>query len=144
MGACGILIPEAYGGLGLGLLEAALAAEALGRRAAPSPFLGSGVLAPLALVLAGEEAQKARWLPDLAAGRTIAGAALSEAAAGARDQAGLTGRSGRLCGSALFVIDGAAADLLILADREGGFISLSGQARARPTRPCKPLTGPGG
>src|SRR5213595_2772803 len=48
-GLAGIVVPEAFGGLGLGLLDAALASEALGRAVAPVPFLGV-VLAPMALV----------------------------------------------------------------------------------------------
>ena len=49
----GVLVPEEHGGLGLGLLEAALIAEALGKHVAPVPFLGTAVMAPLALMLAG-------------------------------------------------------------------------------------------
>jgi alkylation response protein AidB-like acyl-CoA dehydrogenase len=77
LGLPGLLIPEEHGGLGLGLLEAALAAEALGRVVAPTPFLGSAVLAPLALALAGSDEQKRRWLPRLAAGQAVAGVAIS-------------------------------------------------------------------
>src|SRR6188768_2758048 len=49
LGLPGLLVPEEHGGLGLGMLEAALAAEALGKVVAPTPFLGTAVLAPLAL-----------------------------------------------------------------------------------------------
>ena len=49
LGVAGLLVPEAAGGAGLGLLDAALVAEALGRHAAPTPFLGTAVLASLAL-----------------------------------------------------------------------------------------------
>src|ERR1044072_1616795 len=47
-GLPGVAVPEEFGGQGLGLLEAALASEALGAVVAPVAFLGS-VLAPLAL-----------------------------------------------------------------------------------------------
>ena len=120
LGVPGILIPEEHGGLGLGLLEAALAAEALGAAVAPTPFLGSAVLAPLALTLAGSDAQKAKWLPKLAAGEITAGAAIAEAVAGGRDGAGVEARAGKLTGKALFVLDGMAADLLVVADAKGG------------------------
>ena len=70
-GLPGIVIPEAFGGLGLGLLDAALASEALGRAVAPVPFLGV-VLAPLALMAAGTPAQQADWLPKLATGEVLA------------------------------------------------------------------------
>src|SRR5690348_15324458 len=49
LGAPALLVPESFGGLGLTLLDAALAAEELGRHVAPVPFLGSAVLAPIAL-----------------------------------------------------------------------------------------------
>lgn len=119
MGLPGLLIPEEHGGLGLGLVEAALAAEALGAAAAPAPFLGSAVLAPLAL-RGGSADQQAKWLPRLASGEATAGVAISEPVAGARDGAGVEARDGRLTGKALFVIDAEGADLLIVADRTGG------------------------
>lgn len=120
MGLPGLMTDEAHGGLGLGLLEAALAAEALGAAAAPTPFLGSAVLAPLALKLGGSAEQQAKWLPKLASGEVRAGVAISEAVAGARDGAGVEASKGRLNGFALFAIDAVGADLLVVADRAGG------------------------
>jgi alkylation response protein AidB-like acyl-CoA dehydrogenase len=119
LGAAGVLIPEEHGGLGLGLLEGALIGEALGAHAAPSPFLGSAILAPLALLTAGSAAQQAAWLPGLASGEVLAAIAISEAIGGARDGAGVSASGGRLSGRALFVIDGLEADLIVVADREG-------------------------
>src|SRR5215468_11243974 len=58
LGVPGILIPEAFGGLGLSLLDAALAHEMLGRHIAPAPFVGTAVMAPLAIVGSGSESQK--------------------------------------------------------------------------------------
>src|SRR6185437_10546539 len=120
LGLPGLLIDEEHGGLGLGLLESALAAEQLGAAVAPAPFLGSAVLAPLALKLGGSEAARAKWLPKLAAGEASAGIAIAEAVAGARDGAGVEAADGRLTGKALFVLDAPGADLLIVADRQGG------------------------
>jgi alkylation response protein AidB-like acyl-CoA dehydrogenase len=120
LGLPGLLVPEEHGGLGLGLMEAALAAEALGRVVAPTPFLGSAVLAPLALKLAGSPEQQAHWLPRLASGQVTAGVAISEPIAGARDDAGVTGGDGKLTGKALFALDAPGADLLVVADRRGG------------------------
>ena len=127
LGAAAVLIPEAHGGLGLTLLDAALIAEALGRFAAPSPFLGGAVLAPLALAH-GSDAQQARWLPRLAAGEAIAGVAIAEGTAGARDGSGVTASGGKLDGKALFVIDAAEADLFIVADTAGGLHLADGDA----------------
>jgi len=120
VGLPGLMVPEEHGGLGLGMLEAALAAEALGKVAAPSPFLGSAVLAPLALKLGGSDEQRRRWLPKLATGACVAGVAISEPIAGARDGAGVTAANGRLTGTTLFALDGSGADLLIVADTSGG------------------------
>jgi alkylation response protein AidB-like acyl-CoA dehydrogenase len=120
LGLPGLLVPEEHGGLGLGLLEAALAAEALGRVVAPTPFLGSAVLAPLALKLAGTDEQRRAWLPKLAAGEVTAGVAISEPIAGARDGAGVTAKDGKLNGKAMFALDAPGADLLVVADRSGG------------------------
>src|SRR3954466_12692154 len=55
-GLAGVVIPEEHGGLGLTLLDAALASEALGAAVTPAPFMGS-VLAPIALLRGGSAAQ---------------------------------------------------------------------------------------
>ena len=68
LGIAGIVIPEQYGGMALGILEAALVAETLGRYVAPVPFVGSAVMAPLALMKAGTVRQRDHWLPHLASG----------------------------------------------------------------------------
>ncbi len=128
LGVPGVLIAEAHGGLGLTLLDAALIAEALGAHVAPALFLGSAVLAPLALEGAGSPEQQAAWLPRLAAGEALAGVAIGEAISGARDGAGVTAREGRLHGKALFAIDAAEADFLVVADRAGGLWLVAGDA----------------
>ena len=50
LGLHGLLVPERFGGAGLGILDAAVAAEALGYAAAPVPFTGSIVMATLAFM----------------------------------------------------------------------------------------------
>ncbi len=119
LGAPAVLVPEAYGGLGLGVLDAALLAEVLGRHAAPVPYIGP-VLAGLALSLSGSETQKLAWLPGIASGKTVLGLALSEFASGARMDAGVSASQGMLNGKALFALDAATADAFIVADRAGG------------------------
>jgi alkylation response protein AidB-like acyl-CoA dehydrogenase len=119
LGLPGLLIADEHGGLGLGMVEAAIAAEALGAAVAPAPFLGSAVLAPLALTLAGSPEQQTQWLPKLAAGQVTAGVAISEAVAGARDAAGVEAAEQKLNGRALFALDARGAGFLIVADRQG-------------------------
>ena len=63
MGWIGTAIPEAHGGAGFGYLELCVIAEELGRSLAPTPFASTIYLAAEALLLAGSEAQKKRWLP---------------------------------------------------------------------------------
>jgi alkylation response protein AidB-like acyl-CoA dehydrogenase len=71
LGLVGILIPEAYGGQGQTLLEAAILYEEMGRFLAPSPHFVSAVLAATAIEAAGSEAQKQAWLPRIAAGEAV-------------------------------------------------------------------------
>jgi alkylation response protein AidB-like acyl-CoA dehydrogenase len=79
LGLGGLLVPEDHGGSGLGMMDAALAAEALGHAAAPAPFLGSGVMAPLALRWCGTPEQQEDYLPRLAAGEMRVAVALQPA-----------------------------------------------------------------
>lgn len=118
IGVSGLLIPEEYGGLGLGMLEAALVAEAMGAHVAPGRFLGSTILAPLALMTSGSEWQKG-WLPFLARGEQSASVAIAEPIAGARDGAGVVARDGKLTGRTMFAIDAYGPELLIVADQSG-------------------------
>src|SRR5258707_12725875 len=67
-GITGLAVPERHGGAGLGVLDAAVAAESLGYHAVPGPFAASLVIAPLALQASGTEAQQQEWLPRIAAG----------------------------------------------------------------------------
>lgn len=118
LGMAGLLIPEEFGGAGLGLLEAALVAEELGRSAAPIPFTGTAVMAPLALLLAGTDEQKAGWLPKLAVGDVRIGVGVAEAAAGRRDGTGVHATGGRLNGYTRAVIDAAECTAFLIADTE--------------------------
>lgn len=127
-GLPGVVVPEEHGGLGLGLLDAALAAEAIGRAVAPAPFLGA-VVGSVVLARAGSAAQQSAWLPKIASGETVVGLAISEALAGARDGAGVTAKGDRLTGTALFVTDALSADLFIVADRAGGLHLVRGDAQ---------------
>ena len=113
LGVAGLLVPEAHGGSGLGMLDAAVAAESLAWGVAPGPFLGSAVMAPVALLAAGSAEQQARWLPRLATG-SVASGWLRTSWSPRRDGAGVALRGGRLHGLALMVIDGIDADQLLV------------------------------
>ena len=49
LGIPALLIPEEHGGLGMTPMDAAIVAESIGYHVAPSPFLGSAIMAPVAL-----------------------------------------------------------------------------------------------
>ncbi len=117
LGVTGLAIDEAHGGAGLGTLDCALVAESLGAHVAPAPFVGACVLAPLALARGGSPAQRAHWLPRVAAGEARFGIAIAEHC-GAREDAAVEVRDGRLHGRALFVID-FDADAYLVASVDG-------------------------
>jgi alkylation response protein AidB-like acyl-CoA dehydrogenase len=123
-GYAAVLVPEAYGGLGLGVLDAGLIAEELGHTLAPSPFLSTAVLGAWAVSHAGSEAQKSRLLPAIAEAGTIVALAVDEQAkhrpGAIATRAERDGGGFRLDGSKLFVVDGHVADTLIVAARTGG------------------------
>lgn len=119
LGVPGMMVPEAYGGMAFGMLEAALVSEVMGRHVAAVPFIGTCVLGPLAIARGGSDALKEAWLPKIATGDIRVGVALSEQT-GAREDAGITVEGDRLSGRSLFVIDGGMADIFVVADTQGG------------------------
>jgi alkylation response protein AidB-like acyl-CoA dehydrogenase len=104
----GLLVPERFGGAGLGVLDAALAAEALGHAVAPVPFVGSVVMATLALVNSGTEAQQDEYLPMIGAGESRFAVALPSLA-GQTGAASVSLDGGRLSGRVTGVADAGAA-----------------------------------
>ena len=118
LGISGLLVPEEYGGTGLALLDAMLVQEMLGRHVVPVAFLATSVLTPLALLAAGSEAQKQKWLPAIADGSLQVAMGLSEAS-GSRDEAGIVAADDILNGRALFVLGAAGAELILLITGEG-------------------------
>ena len=121
LGVPALGIPEAYGGMGLSPLEVCVVAEEIGRAAAPVPFDTSVVLATEALKLAGSDAQKKKWLPDLASGKAIGTLAIAEGAQPPKPRNIRTMfGGGRLNGRKLPVTDGEAATFAIVLANTGG------------------------
>ena len=115
MGFLGVAIPEAFGGAGAGHLELCVIAEEMGRALAPVPFSSTVYLAAEALMLAGSDAQKQKWLPKIASGEAIGTLALFEGKGNPSPEAiKLTASGGTLTGVKKPVPDGAIADF---ADR---------------------------
>jgi alkylation response protein AidB-like acyl-CoA dehydrogenase len=124
MGWAGILVPQDYGGLGLGHVEAGVVMEELGHTLTPSPFLSTAVLAATAIARAGTDKQKENYLPKIVAGELIATLAIDEAAKHHPEKTAMTaaraGNSFKLSGAKTFVIDGHVANLVITVARTAG------------------------
>ena len=76
LGLSGLVIPEEYGGLGLNMLFATVVSSSLGSGTAPVPYVGSYVMAPMAINLGGDENQRNNWLPKIAGGECVIGCLL--------------------------------------------------------------------
>jgi alkylation response protein AidB-like acyl-CoA dehydrogenase len=124
MGFAGLLVPEDFGGSGLGSVEAGIVMEEIGRTLMPSPLLSTAVLATSALSRGGSAAQKSEYLPKISAGSLLAALAVDEGAKHRPLQTTLqavrSGNGFRLNGAKAFVVDGHVADLLIVAARTTG------------------------
>ena len=124
MGFSGLLVPEQFGGSGLGCVEAGIVMEEIGRTLMPSPFLATSVLAASALSRGGSEAQKAQHLPKISDGSLLAALAVDEGAKHRPLHTGMqalrSGNGFKLSGDKAFVVDGHTAGLLIVAARTAG------------------------
>jgi alkylation response protein AidB-like acyl-CoA dehydrogenase len=124
LGFAGVLVPEQYGGSGLGAVEAGVIMEAIGRTLAPSPFLCTAVLGASLIAQHGSEAQREALLPAIAAGEHLVALAVDESAKHRPERQTLRaeadGDGFRLDGAKVFVVDGHVADTLIVAARTGG------------------------
>jgi len=121
LGWTAAVIPEAYGGLGLSYLELSVIAEELGRAVAPVPYSSSVYLATEALLMAGSEAQKEKWLPRLATGDAIGTFALGEGPGQPRaEKLATVASSGAISGVKIPVADGDIADFAVVVARSDG------------------------
>ena len=151
LGALGVAIPEAYGGLGLGQLELCVVAEQVGRALAPAPVASSIYLFADLLMAAGSEAQKTAILPGIADGSITGAVAFAETAGsvlGAADRCSFS--NGALSGTKIAVLDGGQSDFAIVSavDAQGGsqlaLVKLDGVGVTRVATPSldpsRPLT----
>jgi len=120
-GWTGLIIPEEYGGLGLGLVELAAVAEEMGRACLPSPFV-STVWAAALIARAGNEGQRNQYLDAISQGELKATVALLEESAdwnpdSVELRAELDGKNLRLNGRKEFVTDAEVADLILCVAR---------------------------
>jgi len=123
-GYTGIVFPEEFGGVGLGIVELILLMEEAGRALLPGPFFSTVALAGSVLhTITGPE-QKKKYLSPICRGEARATLAFLEAAA-SWDVADLQmiAVNGRLKGEKLFVPDAAVADWIIVAARNEVFLT---------------------
>lgn len=116
----GVYLPEAYGGLGGGLIEQVLVIEQLSRACGgiALAFAASG-LGVLPIMLLGNAEQRARWIPDLASGKKLAAFSITEPGAGSdatatKTTAKLDGDHYVLNGVKSFVSNGEVADTYVV------------------------------
>jgi butyryl-CoA dehydrogenase len=121
LGLLGVMLPEKWGGAGMDALSYAVALEEIARACASTAVAMSVqcslVCAPI--LNEGSDAQRARWLPDLAAGRKIGCFALSEPEAGSdakaqRTRAAKDGDRWLLNGTKNFITNAPVADVMIV------------------------------
>ncbi len=125
LGLQSLHIPEEFGGQGFTFVELGIVLEEMGRVLLCAPYFSTVVLAADAIINAGTDDQKAKLLPGIAAGETIAALAFTEPngkwdADGIEMVAKGSGDSYTLDGTKMFVIDGHTADLIVVAARLEG------------------------
>jgi alkylation response protein AidB-like acyl-CoA dehydrogenase len=124
MGWTGIIVPEQYGGSGLGYLTFGLVLEETGRQLTASPLFSSALVGASCLLLAGSDAQKQQYLPSIVDGSIIATLAVDEGPRHAPEKVAMraekTASGYQLNGSKTFVSEGMSATHMIVAARTSG------------------------
>ncbi len=125
LGWLGIVIPEEFGGAGLGYMDQMTVLEQMGRGLMPEPFVSTVLLGTTALLLGGSAAQKKEHLPKIAAGERLVTVAYQEAGSrydvrkvatkAAKRSGGWT-----LSGEKIQVLDGHVADRIVVSARTSG------------------------
>ena len=124
LGWAGIVLPEEYGGAGLGYSHLMVVMEELGRGLMPEPMIPT-TFASSAVLIGGHEPQKREWLPSVASGESLLAVAYLEAASrfdphrvGTRAER--HGKGWRLRGEKRLVLNGHVADRLLVSARTSG------------------------
>ncbi|MBO9499245.1 MAG: acyl-CoA dehydrogenase family protein [Novosphingobium sp.] len=121
MGWTGVIVPEAYGGTGLGYLSLGLILEEAGRNLVATPLAASALGAASALVLGGSEAQKQQWLPGIVSGDVVGALAIDDTSRHDPGNIATTATEAEngwtLDGTKMFVAEGDGANLFIVAAR---------------------------
>lgn len=142
-GMTGLVVPDEFGGAGGGHVERCVVLAELGAALAPVPYLASAVLATDIVLTLGDRDLAEELLPAIASGERIAAAAVADTGGrwgsaadsvwAARDGAGW-----RLVGEAAFVVDGTAADHVLVYTDHGWFVVDGAAVSWRPSRTLDP------
>jgi alkylation response protein AidB-like acyl-CoA dehydrogenase len=120
LGLQGLLVPEKFGGTGFGFKHLQIVMEEMGRALVCAPYLSTAVLAVSALLASRDDDRCAQLLPGIADGSSIAALAFTDrrgrwAACDDHVRATADGSGWTLTGSMHYVLDGAAADIVLVA-----------------------------
>ncbi|MFI5953931.1 acyl-CoA dehydrogenase family protein [Cryptosporangium sp. NPDC051539] len=126
IGVQGLAVAEEYGGAGGGLRELVVAGEELGRTLFPGPFLSSVLLSATLLARSADRSAMGAVLPGIAGGTLVCTVALPGHGSPAETTvvAAADGEAWRLTGTVPQVLDGQAADLLLVPARHDGLVSI--------------------
>jgi 3-oxocholest-4-en-26-oyl-CoA dehydrogenase beta subunit len=142
-------LPDASGGMGLGLLAQCLVLEQVGRTLAPVPVLPSIVTGAMAIAQHGTSGQRDEWVPPAATGEKILTAALAEPVNQDRQRpatvARRDGTGWRLDGTKTAVPAATLADLMLIpattADGGAGVFLVDPSAEGLTVTPQQLTTG---
>jgi len=133
LGWLGLIVPEEYGGIGLGWIDLTVVLEETGRGLSPLP-IASQALSAAAILRCGNDEHKANWLPAMASGEAICTLSLYDdpnwidpaaiTLNGIRVDNGL-----QISGSKAFVTDAPSANYYLLAVREPDGLCLAAVSR---------------
>src|SRR6202034_614533 len=129
LGLQSLTIPEEFGGSGFTYVELIVVLEEMGAALLCAPFFSTVALAANALLTSGDDQAKKNYLPGIASGETIATLAITEDN-GKGDFSGIelaatkSGDGWVLNGHKMFVIDGHAANLIVVAARSDAGVTL--------------------
>ena len=129
LGIQSLMIPEEYGGAGFTFGEMAVVLEEAGRALLCAPLFSTVIMAANAILLSGDKIAAQTHLPGICEGRTIATVAIIEQPGkwtedGIDIRAVKSDKGYHITGVKPYVLDGADADVLIVAARTEAGVSL--------------------
>jgi len=122
-GYMGVIFPETYDGIGLGIVELILLMEEAGRALVPGPFFSTAALAGAVLDQVGSADEKRKYLAPICRGEKCATVAVLDAN-GSWDSSDsrIAYNRGAITGDKFFVPDAAVADFILVAARDAVYL----------------------